>query len=1191
MALKCIFRFENLDSTRDLNQRSEHLFKKGIYYGGKVTIEPSNVNTIKVPPFRLISHDGMHVLSDSDILLPINVGEFYIVCRAKYVIDDSPDISVFSIDDSTFDSLNDEEKSYYIVFAHVSCDGINITDVNIKDYKEEITQIGRNQNRGYFESEQELLNIEAFEGDFATVKSDNSSEILPYIYNGTEWISFPNNRVFNVYLTNHRTNKDVLVQNTLESVSDDKKNKGAYHINWNQLHGLKNFEFENGHEKISKTQSFYKKDYVQVIPLEYKAIKDNNTDVSINNLSKVDNIGSLTEGNYFVDYDNCLVYAWTPSNSQTTEYEINYYCSYKEKLVVSEIEFNKIPRPSELDALKGNNYGINFVNKAPSKDNLFITSNSPVPKTKIGTFNVETVDNEYYLTTEETNIFIGDDNYKKYFEVLDLENGLPVYIDVVKVIDNGVIRDVDEENVNEYRNGWFIKRTNCKLALKIVNIGTFTASSLSNNKKVAYHVESGLGDIVEVDNIDYLTNQNNEKNLLKAKNITFDTLFSVDNDDELSINSASVKGINHNTKISTLLNSEIRFFYNNNKVGSIGAVRDNNESFLSIESIEDLNILSHKDIFIESKYSQTKNSEISFEENESKFKVTNNDDYAQIKLVTSDSSIVRTIIDSVSAGMAIVTISSNNKSAGPYIEVKNDENQSSLYNRGSIKLVSQRTINYIDYRSSITEMVDSIELKNSTESKYSRYYSFDTRILLENGEVETDSPDNTDTRKYSNVKIEKDNISLNTIYGTVTYSKYLSEIDNVTIESGETENPSNVSTRKYSNVEIGSNYIVLNTKHGSTVYVDASINLEDDSISMYSSLFEINTVLYDNNEYGIKINSIGTNKGVIVGTDNFTNYVEINENEINLDVENKGKVSISDSLLLLELRDSSTINAELRLSSTSILIELNDSVKTEYTSSGVKTESYNSSKKSDVVVNTSNIYLSTYSSTITNNTRVDTIESAIELSNTEASIYVGKDGHDKCSLDIGTNQIVLDYTIVDYNNDTRITMSNVELSESKIDMFNYYEIKLHTHNDSFIDLSNNSISLNNKESNSDGFSSISLNNGIVLYKKENGSNSFSSLSLGTGKISNSVKLINNGADDVVNYININNTSSNSYITLGIDEIDSNDNAATKIKLLMSNSSNAPYIYTASYSPYVSDRFVVVIGNDTYFIPLILSPQA
>ena len=55
--------------------------------------------------------------------------------------------------------------------------------------------------------------------------------------------------------------------------------------------------------------------------------------------------------------------------------------------------------------------------------------------------------------------------------------------------------------------------------------------------------------------------------------------------------------------------------------------------------------------------------------------------------------------------MAIVKISSNNKSAGPYIEVKNDENQSSLYNRGSIELVSQRTINYIDYRSSITEMV------------------------------------------------------------------------------------------------------------------------------------------------------------------------------------------------------------------------------------------------------------------------------------------------------------------------------------------------------------------------------------------------------------------------------------------------------------------------------------------------------
>ena len=100
MSLRAIFRFENLDSTKDLNDRFSGLFKAGIYEGGAVKINSSNTAAI-VEPFKAMTADGMAVISDEEIVVPniasttINI---WIVLEAYYVIDANPVMKLKVID-------------------------------------------------------------------------------------------------------------------------------------------------------------------------------------------------------------------------------------------------------------------------------------------------------------------------------------------------------------------------------------------------------------------------------------------------------------------------------------------------------------------------------------------------------------------------------------------------------------------------------------------------------------------------------------------------------------------------------------------------------------------------------------------------------------------------------------------------------------------------------------------------------------------------------------------------------------------------------------------------------------------------------------------------------------------------------------------------------------------------------------
>ena len=72
MSLSAIFRFENLDSTKDLNDLYQYLFNKGVYWWDTtsqtnlIVASGASLN-VTVAPFRALSYDGMHILSDSSI--------------------------------------------------------------------------------------------------------------------------------------------------------------------------------------------------------------------------------------------------------------------------------------------------------------------------------------------------------------------------------------------------------------------------------------------------------------------------------------------------------------------------------------------------------------------------------------------------------------------------------------------------------------------------------------------------------------------------------------------------------------------------------------------------------------------------------------------------------------------------------------------------------------------------------------------------------------------------------------------------------------------------------------------------------------------------------------------------------------------------------------------------------------------
>lgn len=142
MSLRAIFRFENLDSTKDLNDRFSGLFAKGIYEGGEVKASATGTSAI-VSPFKALTNDGMAVISDEDIVVPVDVtnNDLFIVLNAYYVVDGEPYIEVTTASESEIQA----NKNYVKLAKKISATSYNYSDDACVD---KISPISRNHYKG-----------------------------------------------------------------------------------------------------------------------------------------------------------------------------------------------------------------------------------------------------------------------------------------------------------------------------------------------------------------------------------------------------------------------------------------------------------------------------------------------------------------------------------------------------------------------------------------------------------------------------------------------------------------------------------------------------------------------------------------------------------------------------------------------------------------------------------------------------------------------------------------------------------------------------------------------------------------------------------------------------------------------------------------------------------------------------------
>lgn len=204
MSLSAVFRFENLDSTRDLNSVHEYLFDKGVYFGGEVTAT-TNTNSISITPFRVMSYDGMAVISDETTTISIANGTYFVVIYAKYVVDDDPIIEIKTVSTTTYEGLGEEITNYYVKLAQVTVSG-GVATVD-KTKRDEITPVGRNSYKGYFlstDEEPSTTNTILIKGDWWFYEENGTISMKQY--NGTTIVEYVSGSSVSESVDEHRGN-------------------------------------------------------------------------------------------------------------------------------------------------------------------------------------------------------------------------------------------------------------------------------------------------------------------------------------------------------------------------------------------------------------------------------------------------------------------------------------------------------------------------------------------------------------------------------------------------------------------------------------------------------------------------------------------------------------------------------------------------------------------------------------------------------------------------------------------------------------------------------------------------------------------------------------------------------------------------------------------------------------------------
>jgi hypothetical protein len=150
--LKSLLKWQNLDSTQDLNARFKYLFNKGFVSGGLLTPVPLSLQ-LSVGAFFAMSDEGMLITEDATPSTPvvtIPAGQTSVVSVfCQYQIGADPILSYQVNELSVFNALLD--KNLHVVIGSVTlaplATSINASDISY-EFRDVVDKLGRSELRG-----------------------------------------------------------------------------------------------------------------------------------------------------------------------------------------------------------------------------------------------------------------------------------------------------------------------------------------------------------------------------------------------------------------------------------------------------------------------------------------------------------------------------------------------------------------------------------------------------------------------------------------------------------------------------------------------------------------------------------------------------------------------------------------------------------------------------------------------------------------------------------------------------------------------------------------------------------------------------------------------------------------------------------------------------------------------------------
>jgi hypothetical protein len=209
--LTSIFRWQNNDSTLDLNDRFRRIFRRGVLSGGMIAPVPAQLK-ITLSPFHAMSYEGMMVAEPVAPTLTIPLNQTSIISvYAKYNLGAAPTLEYAVTEASVFNALPD--KAYHIVFGTVTVNSpaTFVTIANISyALREEVDNLGRSPFRGQIPTTSYLpLDNPAGTnkpGDYFVINQGLGDLPTFYAWDGVTWQNVTNTLSLAADLTAHRNN-------------------------------------------------------------------------------------------------------------------------------------------------------------------------------------------------------------------------------------------------------------------------------------------------------------------------------------------------------------------------------------------------------------------------------------------------------------------------------------------------------------------------------------------------------------------------------------------------------------------------------------------------------------------------------------------------------------------------------------------------------------------------------------------------------------------------------------------------------------------------------------------------------------------------------------------------------------------------------------------------------------------------